>query len=622
MVRDGHVAAYVLRERHCRTKHAISLQFENIEAAVRAAQLRWDQIDYCAITSTQNIELIIDDPANFSITLDPHPNHQAPCTLADLVRAQNIDPASMVAQSLMDIFYNPRLRESYLYHHYGHAFPEHRNRQPGDFTRFGWIDQQINSSLWTEMTLDQIAVADFSSLMGDDGLRYGCHFPVTVNLAGRVVAGYYIGHHAAHAAANYYQSGFDQAAILSHDGGAAGPSFLSGMFFRAEGSRIYPIVPHHLAIGCLYEMTGLSVGMGHVGPPGKLMGLAAYGRPRFFDRAFVGNRHDWSQRGAGIDQWLHHCLRLAQEMGYDLAPFGRPEQATAPINIDIAASTQKLFEETYLVAVETLYKVLQRAGRLTSNLCLTGGCALNCPSNSRVFREGRFPHLFVEPGCDDSGLAIGAATFLYHNVLDQPRRPRTPDAYSTPFLGIEVGDDRVERALAAAADDLAANRIIGWYEGRSEIGPRALGHRSILADPRRAENWPRVNALKGREHWRPFAPAVLASEANNWFIGMPASSPYMLFTANVRSSQLPAITHIDGSARVQTVDASCGRFFRIIEQFHARTGVPVVLNTSFNGPGEPIVESPEDALRFLAASALDALYMGRFRVTRRPATQR
>jgi carbamoyltransferase len=169
----------------------------------------------------------------------------------------------------------------------------------------------------------------------------------------------------------------------------------------------------------------------------------------------------------------------------------------------------------------------------------------------------------------------------------------------------------------AAAADLAEDRLIGWYEGSSEIGPRALGHRSILADPRKAENWPRVNRLKGREPWRPFAPAVLESEAPKWFYGAPNPSPYMLFNASIRSNQAPAITHVDGTSRIQTVSPANGEIHRVIKHFFAKTGMPMVLNTSFNGPGEPIVESPGDAIRFLVASTLDALYMGGFRITRR-----
>jgi carbamoyltransferase len=164
---------------------------------------------------------------------------------------------------------------------------------------------------------------------------------------------------------------------------------------------------------------------------------------------------------------------------------------------------------------------------------------------------------------------------------------------------------------------LADDKVIGWFEGRSEIGPRALGHRSILADPRKAENWQRVNEIKQRETWRPFAPAVLAEHARDWFDSIPLPSPHMLYTAQVKSDAVPAITHTDKSARIQTVDASAGAFHDVLRAFHERTGIPMVLNTSFNGPGEPIVESPMDAIRFFVGSSLEALYLEGRRITRR-----
>ena len=633
VLRDGQIAAYVMRERHSRIKHAISLEYKNIQAALDAANLRCDQIDYCAITSTQSMEMIIDDPAAFSISLESHPRHHAPCTMVELIRAQNLDPQSLLTHGLLDIFYDPRYANSYLYRHYGHAFPEHRNRQRKDFACFGTLDDYVNSPSWQGATLNQIASSNFFDILHNDGIRHGFHHPVTVRLAGETLPGYLIAHHMAHAGSCFYQSGFERAGILTHDGFDSGYGYLSGMFLWGEGNHILPITPHHLAIGGLYEEVGIRLGMGDVGPPGKLMGLAGYGQPRFFDRRFVGNQHDWDLNQGSFDAWVDHCLGLARSMGYDLKPYGDPSQVKAPINADIAASTQKLFEETYLMSVDALAKVLSRMGLQTDNLCLSGGCALNCPSNSRIFRESRFRRMFVEPGCEDSGLAIGAASWLYHNVFDQPLPRTAPQIHASPYLGLEVDGASIPSALEAARDaveftpcpdtadaaaaDLASDMVIGWFEGRSEIGPRALGHRSILADPRQSANWERVNAIKGREKWRPFAPAVLATEAGKWFHGMPESSPYMLFTGFVRSHNLPAITHADGSARVQTVDASCGEFFRVIENFFARTGVPVILNTSFNGPGEPIVETPADAVRFLIHSKLDALYIGGMRVVRR-----
>ena len=402
------------------------------------------------------------------------------------------------------------------------------------------------------------------------------------------------------------------------------------MFYWGEGNKIFPLTPHHLNIGAFYEEVGSWLGMGNIGAPGKMMGLAAYGKPRFFDRAWVGNAYDWMKQNFDRAQWSEHCITMARRIGYDLGPLANRDQMTAPINVDIAASTQKLFEETIIIAAEALHKVISRAGRKTPNLCLSGGTALNCPANSRILREGRFLNLFVEPGCNDTGLADGAAMFLYYNVLDRPLgRIET----ASPYLGLEISGQMITAALEAAkgqiefrpcldgadaaAQDLVDDRIVAWYEGRSEIGPRALGHRSILADPRKRENWARVNRLKGREYWRPFAPSVLESEAHNWFHGGPHPSPYMLFTSAVRSNDLPAITHLDGTARIQTVNPSNGEFFRVIERFFAKTGVPVVLNTSFNGPHEPIVETPAEAIQFLVSSDLDALFIGGFRVVRK-----
>jgi carbamoyltransferase len=318
-----------------------------------------------------------------------------------------------------------------------------------------------------------------------------------------------------------------------------------------------------------------------------------------------------------------------------LSPYGDAQRVTHPINADIAASTQKLFEETMLDAVEALHAVVERLDARTKHLCYSGGTGLNCPANSRIWREGRFDSVHVEPMTDDSGLALGAALWAYHNLLEEPRLlERSATDLNSPYYGpaylvqtiAELAKSidpalvvtSVDDCVTAAAKDLDENKVIGWFEGRSEVGPRALGHRSILADPRDAGNWARVNEIKGRERWRPFAPAVLEREAETWFIGGPNPAPYMLFTATVKSHALPAITHVDGSARVQTVGPGNGRFYELLREFQRRTGVPIVLNTSMNGPGEPIVETPEDALRLFAKTSLDVMYIDRHRVVRAP----
>jgi len=303
------------------------------------------------------------------------------------------------------------------------------------------------------------------------------------------------------------------------------------------------------------------------------------------------------------------------------------------INRDLAASIQRIFEETVELAVESLFEICVNAGLSTETLHLTGGTALNCTTNARIFQDQAFANVRVSPATDDSGLAAGAALYAYFNLLDQPR-PTLTDAEILPFFGVEYSDEEILLALEKdggglnwavrddvakrAAEAVAADLVIGWMQGRSEIGPRALGQRSILADPRPERNGDRVNAIKSREAWRPFAPAVLESEAHRWFTGTPLPSPHMLFNARVIRDEIPAVTHINKTARVQTVSTANGRFHELITHFHALTGVPLILNTSFNGPKEPIVQSPDDAIRFFKQSHLDRLYIGSIEVEKRP----
>ncbi len=626
---DGAVAAYVLCERYRRVKHAISLRMSEIELAVSSAGLTFSDIDFCAICSTQNIELIIDDPKRFDIRFQKHPKDCVRSAYQEQLDLANAHPSSMFDGELRDILYQPRHRESVLYKIYRHYFPQHEGMRPEDFHAFGWIDNYLGLSTWRETGLCETADLNLAAVLNGDDLRLGQHLPVTVELDGISVPGFYVNHHAAHAAVSYYTSRMNEAAILSHDGMISGAGTQSGMFFYGKENRLYPLAPHHLFAGALYDTVGMTLQLGDVGPAGKLMGLASYGHPRFFHRSYVGNWFDAKRQN--LHPWLEYCGIEAREMNYDLRPLGERDQMTAPINVDIAASTQKLFEEIYLSALETLHRLLERHGLHCTSVCLSGGTALNCPSNTRMSREGPFNHVFIPPGCDDSGISVGAAMFVYYNLLDQPLS-KAQHCLGSPYLGLP-GKTCMKQTLESvgpsiefehcndvtqnAADDLAADRVLGWFESRSEIGPRALGHRSILADPRKFDNWARVNQMKRREPWRPLAPAVLACEASKWFRSVPADSPYMLFNATVTSTQIPAVTHVDGSARIQTVGPACGQFHRLIEAFAQRTGVPVVLNTSFNGPGEPLVESPTDALNCFAAIGLDVLYLDGYRVTRR-----
>ncbi len=637
VVRDGRVAAFVLRERVSRIKHALSLDAATIERALADAGLRESDIDYCAITSTQKIELIGRDPARISVGLQRHPRHVASCSLVDILDKAKTDPRTFLYSGILDLLYRNRRSEDLSRHSVACYFPEYKTEPESAFSSHGWMDSYISAQPWTDRPrLRDIGARDYSRLIHTDVIRRGFHYPAVLTLNGHAIPAYFIHHHMAHAASIYYPSGLDRAAVLTHDGFSGGQSYHTGMFYLGDGHRMFPLAPHHLVIGAIYETAGIRLNLGLVGPSGKLMGLAPYGEPRFFDERFVGNMYDLHAQGHRRPEsdWIGHCLSRAEVLGYDRRAFRDHARMTAPINADIAASTQKLFDATLIETISAFDAILRTMKLSGLPLCYAGGTALNCPANSLIARDGRFASVHVPPWCDDSGLALGAALALHHNVLDQPLSARpTNGAFVDAYLGARIGDAEIDGALRhyagqiewdrppdwadRAAQDLAADGVIGWFEGRSEIGPRALGHRSILADARKAENWARVNRIKGRESWRPFAPAVLADRAARWFEGLPLPSPHMLFTARVRSADIPAITHVDGSSRVQTVDESCGAFHRLLLRFESLTGVPVILNTSFNGPGDPIVESPDDALRFFVQSDFDALYLEGRRVRKR-----
>jgi len=632
IIKDGQVITNICRERTSRVKHAMGLEAQLIAKALDDANLKANELDYCAITSTQGVELIIDDLEAISIL--PGPNQQTnniPCSLephlAPVLKNNVMSRISSEYSNDTQSLYTRTVYESYL------SDFKHHKKLVGPFT--GWLDEYIYSELWVPpKKLGQLASAQFNKIIKSKFLSNGFHFPASIKLWDQNIPAFFINHHMCHASSSYYQSGFSEAAILVQDGGS-GYGYDSGMFYYGQGNKIYPITPHHSIIGAFYEMVALYLNLGKASS-GKLMGLAAYGKPVFYDSKFVGNRYDFMDltKEDDIDSfvcyWLDHCLSMAKKMGYDVNSFADTENMLAPINIDLAASTQKLFEENTLELVRIVHKYLLSADYDVKDLCLSGGNALNCPTNTLTYLDGRFKNVFIEPGCDDSGLAIGGALNLYHNILDLQLVQKSGEASTYPFMGHQIKEKDVLSAVRDfaefldvievtnpvedAAFELSQNKIVGWCQGKSELGPRALGNRSILADPRCAENWERVNSIKKRESWRPFAPVVLLSEAHKWFSDTQLPSKYMLFNAKVASNEIPAIKHFDGSARIQTVDKDNPIFYELITKFYKLTQVPVLLNTSYNGPAEPIVDTPLDAIRFFVNSKLDFLYIDKYKI--------
>ena len=463
-------------------------------------------------------------------------------------------------------------------------------------------------------------------------------------------------HHESHAASAFFPSPFEDAAILTVDGVGEWSTTTIGV---GQGNRIE--LTHHLrfphSLGLIYSAftyyCGFKVNSGEY----KLMGLAPYGAP-VYEQAIYQHLIDAKPDGS---YWLNmdyfnYCQGVTMTNRRFDRLFGgpprRPEGILEQRHMDLAASIQVVTEELMLRMARTLHRQTRRR-----HLVLAGGVALNCVANGRLLREGPFDRLWIQPAAGDAGGSLGAALFACHQIAGQPRAPWGEDSQQGSHLGPSYSSEHIElflrsrEAVYAIVDDeeeladrvaglIERQCVVGWFQGRMEFGPRALGARSILADPRSPRMQSLLNTkIKFRESFRPFAPVVLRDRTGEWFdLGPEEESPYMLLVApvlkdhrrklplheqrvmqsdpdlcvrvNVARSRLPAITHVDYSARVQTIDAARNRrFFKLLAAFERRTGCPVLVNTSFNVRGEPIVCTPEDAYRCFLATNMDVLVM-------------
>ena len=456
-------------------------------------------------------------------------------------------------------------------------------------------------------------------------------------------------HHHSHAASAFFASPFEEAAILTMDGVGEWTTTSWGV---GKGNTIdlKSEIRFPDSLGLLYSAftyyCGFKVNSGEY----KLMGLAPYGDPVYVDEIrdnLIDIRPDGSFK-LNMDYFKYPVgLTMTNRKFHQLfgGPPRIPESTLEQRHMDLARSIQEVTEE---IVLNTANHIAGETGQ--KNLCLAGGVALNCVANGVLLRSGIFEDIWIQPAAGDAGGALGAALAVWHEQLEQPRKPQDSDLMQGSLIGTEFAESEIESALqnletiysevddpaATAAELLAQEQVVGWFQGRMEYGPRALGNRSILGDPRNPEMQKTMNLkIKFRESFRPFAPAVLEEDVSDWF-DLDRPSPYMLMVANVAQkrrrmvktahlkglnklaverSEIPAITHVDYSARVQTVSKKLNPLFhKVISHFKERTGCPVVVNTSFNVRGEPIVQSPDDAIRCFLRTEMDALVIGPFLV--------
>jgi carbamoyltransferase len=457
-------------------------------------------------------------------------------------------------------------------------------------------------------------------------------------------------HHQSHAASAFYPSPFEEALILTMDGVG---EWATTSVARGHGNHLEIIKEIHFphSLGLLYSAftyyTGFKVNSGEY----KVMGLAPYGSPRFASRILdhlIDLKPDGSFR-LNLN-YFNYCTGLTMTNGnFDRlfeGPPRKPEELLTQRHMDLAASVQVVLEEAVLRMTRSL---ADETG--AKNLCLAGGVALNCVANGKLLRDERFEKLWIQPAAGDAGGALGAALAAYHSFKDQPRKVnKCGDSMKGSYLGPEFSQKDIEGRLSAAgakytvlddnalvdacAEALEEEKAVGWFQGRMEFGPRALGGRSILGDARSPKMQSMLNLkVKFRESFRPFAPSVLREHVCEWF-ELDQDSPYMLLVADVREnhrrlmtkdeeklfgieklnvprSDIPAVTHVDYSARVQTVHRETNpRYHALIGRFYERTGCPVIVNTSFNVRGEPIVGTPEDAFRCFMGTNIEVLAIG------------
>lgn len=421
----------------------------------------------------------------------------------------------------------------------------------------------------------------------------------------------FVEHHIAHAASAFHASPFDHAAVLTLDGRGerATTTYNVGCGTRLE--RLGQVdMPHSL--GMLYEEVTDYLGFLRSSDEYKVMALASFGAPRY-RKAF----RDIVRMGDAGQYTIAQPLRLEERFGPRRLRGGPMEER----HYDIAHSLQLVLEESALALATWLH---ERTGE--ESLCMAGGVALNCVMNARIRDRGPFKRIWVQPAAGDAGTALGAALWIDARERQADHRSWTMEH---AFYGPAYADAEIEQFLRWAklpyrrmanvakesADILAADKVIGWYQGRMEFGPRALGSRSILASPLHATMQQRLNEIKDREDFRPVAPVVLEEEAAQWFVGA-GISPFMLFVYDVRpekANRIPAVRHVDGTARIQTINRTQNAaYYDLLKAFQARTGVPVLVNTSFNTRGEPVVCSPRDAIECFWTSPLDALVIGPF----------
>jgi len=631
IIRDGQLIAAVEEERFNRVKHCAGFPTQSIEYCLRVAGIR------------------IEDIAHIGISRNPSANlHKKILFAASRLRVQGAKGKGQRAKSKEQSGISVSVDEALSV---GVDMPPALSSLP-----FALRPPSENGNGFARRLASRLRNA---ARVRD--LKNELAKALSVSARGLRAQFHNVEHHRAHLASAFFVSPFDRAALLSIDGFG---DFVSTMWAVGAGNSIKVLgqVEYPHSLGIVYTATTQFLGFPHYGDEGKVMGLAPYGRPRFIDQfqeivrtepggKFRLNLNYFRHAGDGVEMtWDAGSPKVGQifsdEYAHAFGPPCAPGSQLTDRESDIAASLQLRLEQ---VAFHVLNHLHDKTG--LTDLGLAGGVAYNSVMNGKILVHTPFRRIFVQPAAGDSGTALGVCYQIWNDVKLQRAKSEGQSAKDSecfalsslpfaPYTGPEFSDDEIRRELetsnlkyenlsdeetfARAASDIAEGLIVGWFQGRMEFGPRALGNRSILADPRRSDMKEILNdRINKREPFRPFAPSILAEHVEDYFEQThPAPTMLMVYTIKQeRRAEIPAVTHIDGSGRLQTVTPDLNpTFYRLIESFNKLTGVPIVLNTSFN-ENEPIVCTPRDAIDCFLKTRIDVLYLGNCAV-RRPAQDR
>ena len=623
LLKDGKILAFLEIERIRKIKHTIGIKYEEIKLLLNANNLLLEDIDCATITSTQLVEEIIFDSNKLDILFSKHPKDKLFSYLYDEAKVTHEDFIKTGKGWLKSILANNNLP-----HPYKLMVPKDNDILDKKFLLN--FENFISTNIWQEQKkFSEISKTKYANLINKN-IQYGFHYPVTLKLKDLTIPAYFFSHHYSHLAFSYYFSNFDDSALLSNDGagGSYEPWNGGGYFGYGIDNKIYMLTPNSINAGEIYDYASMALGFKDSGGAGKLMGLAAYGKPIFYDEKFVGNWFDNEKKSTNV--WIDHCLKMA-EKNYNIKNFGKQDLILDKINVDFASSTQKLIEEILKKSANVLDQLLINSEIKTKNLCLSGGTFLNCPANSKIYNETKYKNIFIPPALADMGLSIGSAMALF--TLLGHKQPLVSHE-NIAYLGLNssCSEELIIEALNSfdskisffksenihnlIAEKLSKNSIVAIMNGQSEIGPRALCHRSILANPCFYENIETVNKIKNRENWRPFAPVILEGKEKEYFKNCPFPSYYMLFNAEVINDKIPAVTHIDKTARIQSISNKNEYIYKILTEFEKITQIPVLLNTSFNDKNQPIIEYPMDAINYFLKSKIDFLAIENYLISK------